>query len=265
MPKSRGRKGGHRSPRPSRFAKPGQGQWGWTGLPPEDRPNLSEDEWAPTPRRAMVGVCVTKGRRFDVGSVQPMGPPGEAWTNAWYTVKENKDKGWRYCEGICKHTKDDGTTGLITSAWVIDSYGHVLECTPGIDADWYQGFVLNTDADMMNPPGLVWDEGLPRPTVAASDADLLDGQRQLEAVSRTTGDGWLGSMLETGIGALHDAYGVKFGRAAFATVDNIVDWEATDRYGSTAPNLLDNPKEFEEVSEVYPTRNAESEFNRKPK
>jgi hypothetical protein len=198
-------------------------------------------------RSAMVAASLMFGRRFPEGSVsETPGPNGEAWTNAWYTAKENRDKGWRYCEGIVKLP-----TGIMTSAWVIDGYGHLLECSAAVDAEWYQGFVINEQNEMMNV-GDQWDEGYPRPVVAErSDAEFLDGDRQLEAVSRVHGEGWLGSMFETALAAFRQAYNVSYVRAIVSIMPHIIDEEASNKFPK-GPNLLEDGEAFEEVADFGP-------------
>lgn len=206
-------------------------------------------------RSAMVAGALMFGHRFPEGSVlDNPGPNGEAWTNAWYTAKENKDKGWRYCEGIVKLPN-----GIMTSAWVIDRYGHVLECSAGVDAEWYQGFVIREDNAMMNPNGLPWDENFPRPTVASRehDAEFMDGDRSLEALSRVHGDGWLGSMIETATEAYRDAWKCSYVRALVVMREEVIDQEATEKFPK-GPDLKEDSAAFEEVADFGPGNPAES-------
>jgi hypothetical protein len=261
MPKSRGRGGRrkpYRSPKPQTIG--GNNKWGLvTDMNEfESFKNQAHKDYKSS-RSAMVAGALMFGHRFPEGSVsETPGPNGEAWTNAWYTAKENKDKGWRYCEGIVKLPN-----GIMTSAWCIDGYGHLVECSADVDAEWYQGFVLNEDNDMMNQggkknPKLVWDEGLPRPVVAErGDYELLDGERQLEAVSRVHGEAWLGSMMETAISALRQAYGMSYVKALVTAMPNIVDQEATDKYPK-GPDYLKEGDAFEEVADFGPGNPAEA-------
>lgn len=255
MPKSRGRRPKHRSPKPRTV----------TGKPmgPDFKLVTDMAEFEPfrdgkkkdykNARSAMVAAALMFGHRFEIGSNDFKGPSSESWTNAWYTAKENKDKGWRYCEGVVKGYYSDGSEGLWTSAWVVDSYGHVLECTPGNEAvDWYQGWVMDEDNDMMNPNDTPWDDGYPRPVVSNSEEGILDGDRQVEALSRMTGEGWLGSMFETAIDAMRKAYGTSYVRAIVTVMPHIIDQQATDRFPK-GPNLRDDGAAFEEVADLGPS------------
>src|SRR5437763_1981137 len=112
MPKSRGRrKPQHRSPRPRTLRTEAEVVTDMQKYASFDQNRNPQKDYKSS-RSAMVAWSIVHGRRFPIGSVlDNPGPNGEAWTNAWYTAKENKDKGWRYCEGVVKIPD-----GMMTSA-----------------------------------------------------------------------------------------------------------------------------------------------------